>query len=63
MRTQKPEALEQWEAWIAKGPPRFCWNCDHYSFDGKCLAFRMTPPVEFTQTEGACPTWEMELPF
>lgn len=63
MRAPKPEVLSQWEAWRAKGPPRFCWNCDHYTGHGSCLVFNTTPPLDFTQTEGACPKWEQELPF
>jgi len=63
MRAPKPEVLSEWEAWRAKGPPRFCWNCDHYTGHGSCLVFNTTPPLDFTQTEGACPKWEQELPF
>ncbi len=63
MRSPKPQALIDYEAWRAKGPPRFCWNCDHYAGNGACMVFNMTPPLDFTQTEGACQSWEQELPF
>lgn len=63
MRPPKPEALIEHEEWLAKGPPQFCWNCDHYGADGSCYHFCMVPPEEFTKTEGGCPSWEQLLPF
>jgi len=62
MRQPEPSALTAYKAWIAKGPPRFCHNCDHYGLEGECFAFHSVPPLEFTQQED-CPSWEQELPF
>lgn len=63
MRQPKPVALTLYEEWMAKGPPRFCWNCDNYGGKGECLLNGQEPPAEFTQTEGACPVWQREVPF
>ena len=56
-------ALALFDEWIAKGPPHYCWNCDNYGGLGECLKFGMEPPLEFTQTEGACEAWQREVPF
>ena len=62
MRQPKPQALVDYDLWNAKGPPRFCHNCDHYTGGGECMVYNMTPPLEYTQQED-CPSWERELPF
>ena len=62
-RHPKPQGLIDYEAWLAKGPPRYCHNCDHYGGDGKCLAFNVHVPFEHSQMADSCPTWIQELPF
>jgi ABC-type uncharacterized transport system YnjBCD substrate-binding protein len=62
-RHPKPQALIEYEAWLAKGPPRFCYNCDHYGGEGQCFAFNVQVPLEFTQKQDSCPTWAQEIPF
>jgi hypothetical protein len=52
-----------WREWIAKGPPRCCYTCEHYDWDGRCAKFDMSPPKEFSESLDQCEAWSQELPF
>lgn len=62
-RPPEPEFLVQWREWYEAGPPRCCHTCENYGNDGLCTEFFMTPPVEFAEAVGECPSWMMEIPF
>ena len=62
-RPPEPEYVRLWREWIAKGPPRCCYTCEHYQHDGRCQKFDMTPPPEFASTVDQCGDWRQELPF
>ena len=42
-RPQEPEFIIQWREWVRAGPPKCCHTCEHYSVDGLCVEFFMTP--------------------
>lgn len=62
-RHQEPEFVLKYREWLKNGPPKCCHTCDHYSAEGKCLAYDMEPPKEFTDQTDVCTTWIMEIPF
>ena len=50
MKTEEPAELKVYREWldeiIAKGPPRYCYNCIYYDRRlGQCDKFDMKPPV------------------
>lgn len=62
-RPPEPEFLVQWREWYEAGPPRCCHTCENYGNDGLCTEFFMTPPAEFAEAVGECPSWMMAVPF
>ena len=62
-RHAEPEYLVQWREWYEAGPPRCCHTCENYGNDGLCVEFFMTPPPEFAEAVGECPSWMQEVPF
>lgn len=62
-RPPKPEFLVEYETWHAKGAPKCCHTCDHFSGEGFCYSFSMSPPDEFIMSQDVCPSWEQALPF
>ena len=62
-RHAEPEFLVQWREWYEAGPPRCCHTCENYGNDGMCVEFFMTPPAEFAEAVGECPSWMQAVPF
>ncbi len=62
-RHAEPDFVTDYKRWLAAGPPRCCHTCEHYGNDGLCTEFFMTPPAEFADTVGECPSWIQEVPF
>ena len=62
-RPAEPEYLVQWRKWLAEGPPKCCHTCEHYSKEGHCYQYKMTPPPEFADSVGECKDWIPEIPF
>ena len=64
MRTPEPQFLQDfWRHRQQAALPRCCHTCDHYLEDGRCDAYYMTPPDEFTQQRDVCPRWLEMIPF
>lgn len=61
-RQPEPQVLIDWRKSNSE-PPKVCYNCDHYDIDGKCEKFKAEPPLEFSQTPGACDQWFELIPF
>lgn len=62
-RPKEPEYIVQWREWMRAGPPKCCHTCDHYSKEGYCYQYKMTPPPEFAASLGECKYWLQEIPF
>jgi hypothetical protein len=62
-RPPEPEYVRLWREWLAKGPPRCCYTCEHYDWDGRCAKFDMSPPKEFSESLDQCEAWSQEMPF
>jgi hypothetical protein len=62
-RPKEPEYLVQWREWMRAGPPKCCHTCEHYSPDGECWQYKMTPPQAFADSVGECKDWIPEIPF
>ena len=62
-RAHKPNFLIEYERWRDAGPPKCCFNCDHYDVGGKCMEFDMYPPLEFVNTADQCSSWWQGIPF
>ena len=62
-RPAEPEYIVQWREWMRAGPPKCCHTCEHYSKEGYCYQYKMTPPKEFAESIGECKYWIQEIPF
>lgn len=45
------------------GQRKRCHTCEHYSKEGYCYQYKMTPPKEFAESIGECKYWIQEIPF
>ena len=63
IRPKEPEYIVQWREWMRAGPPKCCHTCEHYSKEGYCYQYKMTPPPEFADSVGECKDWIQEIPF
>ena len=63
MIPEEPQFLKDWWGKQREPIPRCCHTCDHYDQDGRCAAYDMEPPAEFTQQRDACPQWIEMIPF
>lgn len=62
-RPKEPEYLVQWREWMRAGPPKCCHTCEHYSQNGECWQYKMTPPQAFADSVGECKDWIPSIPF
>jgi hypothetical protein len=62
-RPQEPEFIIQWREWLRAGPPKCCHTCEHYTVDGLCVEFFMTPPEDFAASIDTCDKWMREVTF
>lgn len=59
----EPDFLKQYWEWVRNGPPQCCHSCGEYDDNGRCEAFDMEPPQEYTDTINTCEKWYQKVPF
>lgn len=69
-KPNEPEIVSQWREecrkfslMVSPEPPKCCHTCDHYTDEGLCTFYSMTPPEDFAATPDQCPEWMEEIPF